>query len=56
MNLRAVETFICVAECSSFRRAAELLHRSQSAVSVHVRQLVMRDLGLRIGVAQVVGE
>jgi DNA-binding transcriptional LysR family regulator len=39
MNLRAVETFICVAECSSFRRAAELLHRSQSAVSVHVRQL-----------------
>lgn len=39
MNLRTVETFICVAECSSFRRAAELLHRSQSAVSVHVRQL-----------------
>ena len=39
MNLRYVETFICVAECSSFRRAAELLHRSQSAVSVHVRQL-----------------
>lgn len=39
MNLRHVETFICVAECSSFRRAAELLHRSQSAVSVHVREL-----------------
>ncbi|MGE0803050.1 MAG: LysR family transcriptional regulator [Lautropia sp.] len=45
MNLRAVETFICVAECSSFRRAAELLHRSQSAVSVHVRQLE-EDLGV----------
>jgi DNA-binding transcriptional LysR family regulator len=45
MNLRGVETFICVAECSSFRRAAELLHRSPSAVSVHVRQLE-EDVGV----------
>lgn len=45
MNLRCIETFICVAECSSFRRAAELLHRSQSAVSVHV-QLLEDELGV----------
>jgi DNA-binding transcriptional LysR family regulator len=45
MNLRHVETFICVAECSSFRRAAELLHRSQSAVSVHIR-LLEEELGV----------
>jgi LysR family transcriptional regulator, carnitine catabolism transcriptional activator len=39
MNIRQIETFLCVAEAGSFRRAAEMLHRSQSAVSVHVRQL-----------------
>lgn len=39
MNLRQIETFLCVAETASFRRAAEQLHRSQSAVSVHVQQL-----------------
>ncbi|HMN81398.1 MAG TPA: LysR family transcriptional regulator [Burkholderiaceae bacterium] len=39
MNLRQIETFVCVADTASFRRAAELLHRSQSAVSVHVQQL-----------------
>lgn len=39
MNLRQIETFLSVAESGSFRRAAELLHRSQSVVSVHVRQI-----------------
>jgi DNA-binding transcriptional LysR family regulator len=39
MNLRQIETFLCVAEHASFRRAAETLHRSQSVVSVHVQQL-----------------
>ncbi|MDB5872057.1 MAG: LysR family transcriptional regulator [Ramlibacter sp.] len=39
MNIRQIETFLCVADCGSFRRAAEQLHRSQSAVSVHVQQL-----------------
>lgn len=39
MNLREIESFLCVADCVSFRRAAERLHRSQSAVSVHVRHL-----------------
>jgi DNA-binding transcriptional LysR family regulator len=34
-----METFLCVAECASFRRAAEILHRSPSAVSGHVQQL-----------------
>lgn len=39
MNIRQIETFLCVAESVSFRRAAELLHRSQSVVSSHVQQL-----------------
>jgi DNA-binding transcriptional LysR family regulator len=39
MNLRQLETFLAVAEIGSFRRAAETLHRSQSAVSMHVQQL-----------------
>lgn len=39
MNLRQIETFLCVADAGSFRRAAEMLHRSQSVVSVHVQQL-----------------
>jgi LysR family transcriptional regulator, carnitine catabolism transcriptional activator len=39
MNIRQIETFLAVAETSSFRRAAETLHRSQSVVSVHVQQL-----------------
>lgn len=39
MNIRQIETFLSVAEAGSFRRAAELLHRSQSVVSVHVQQL-----------------
>lgn len=45
MKLRQIETFVAVAEHGSFRRAAELLHRSSSAVSVHVRQLE-DELGL----------
>lgn len=39
MNIRQIETFIAVAELGSFRRAAENLHRSASAVSGHVSQL-----------------
>ena len=45
MNLRQIETFLCVAESASFRRAAEQLHRSQSAVSVHVQQ-IEEELGV----------
>jgi len=45
MNLRQIETFLCVAELASFRRAAETLHRSQSVVSVHVQQME-KELGL----------
>ncbi|QHE83406.1 LysR family transcriptional regulator [Hydrogenophaga sp. BPS33] len=45
MNIRQIETFLAVAESGSFRRAAELLHRSQSVVSVHVQQLE-EDLGV----------
>jgi LysR family carnitine catabolism transcriptional activator len=39
LSLRSVQTFVAVAECGSFRRAAELLNRSQSAVSGSVKQL-----------------
>lgn len=39
MKIRQIETFLSVAESASFRRAAEQLHRSQSAVSMHVQQL-----------------
>ncbi len=45
MNIRQVETFIAVAELGSFRRAAENLHRSASAVSGHVSQLE-QELGV----------
>ena len=39
LSLRGVQTFVAVAESGSFRRAAELLNRSQSAVSGSVKQL-----------------
>lgn len=38
-NLRAIQIFVVVAETCSFRKAAELLHRSQSAVSTQIRLL-----------------
>jgi len=38
-NLKALHSFVAVAESGSFRKAAELLNRSQSAVSMQVRQL-----------------
>lgn len=39
LKIRDLESFLQVAETGSFRRAAELLHRSPSAVSAHVQQL-----------------
>ena len=38
-NLRAIQIFVVVAETCSFRKAAELLNRSQSAVSTQIRLL-----------------
>ena len=38
-NLRAIQIFVVVAENSSFRKAAEALHRSQSAVSTQIKLL-----------------
>jgi DNA-binding transcriptional LysR family regulator len=38
-NLRAIQIFVVVAENSSFRKAAEVLHRSQSAVSTQIKLL-----------------
>ena len=39
LNLKLIQTFILVAEHQSFRHAAELTLRSQSAVSLQIRQL-----------------
>ncbi|MDQ8043203.1 MAG: LysR family transcriptional regulator [Solirubrobacteraceae bacterium] len=44
MNLRHLETFLAVAETSSFSRAADRLHVVQSAVSAGIRSLE-RELG-----------
>ena len=38
-NLKAVQIFVVVAETCSFRKAAEILHRSQSAVSTQIKLL-----------------
>ena len=39
VNLKLLQTFLVVAEQNSFCRAAEILNRSQSAISMQVRQL-----------------
>lgn len=39
VNLKLIQTFLLVAEHCSFRQAADLTHRSQSAVSTQIRQL-----------------
>jgi DNA-binding transcriptional LysR family regulator len=38
-NLKAIQIFVVVAETRSFRKAAEMLHRSQSAVSTQIKLL-----------------
>jgi LysR family carnitine catabolism transcriptional activator len=45
LNIRRIETFLAVTACGSFRRAAEQLNRSQSAVSAHIGQLE-QELGV----------
>lgn len=42
VNLKLVHTFLLVAENASFRRAAEIANRSQSAVSMQIRQLELQ--------------
>jgi DNA-binding transcriptional LysR family regulator len=42
VNLKLMHTFLLVAENNSFRRAAEISNRSQSAVSMQVRQLELQ--------------
>ncbi len=44
MTLRQFEVFLAVARAKSFRRASEVVHLSQPAVSQHVRDLEA-DLG-----------
>lgn len=39
VNLKALNVFIVVSETGSFRKAADALHRSQSAVSMQIKQL-----------------
>ena len=49
MTLRQVRAFVVVARFSSFTRAADLLHLTQPALTVQVRQLEStRDLRGRI--------
>lgn len=47
MNLRFLETFLWVAQLSSFSAAAERLHTTQAAVSNRIAALE-RDLGVRL--------
>jgi DNA-binding transcriptional LysR family regulator len=47
MTFRQLEVFLAVARAASFRRAAEVLHLSQPALSQHVRELET-DLGTRL--------
>jgi DNA-binding transcriptional LysR family regulator len=47
VNLKLLHTFLLVAEHGSFRRAAEEANRSQSAVSMQIRQLELQ-LGLSL--------
>lgn len=39
LSLKQLVTFVTVADCGGFRRAAEQLYRSQSAVSAQIREL-----------------
>lgn len=47
INLRLLQTFMLVAETLSFREAAERTRRSQSAVSIQIKQLE-EQLGLKL--------
>ncbi len=47
LNLRLLQTFMVVAETSSFREAGDRMHRSPSAISIQVKQLEAQ-LGLRL--------
>ncbi|TXL72128.1 LysR family transcriptional regulator [Vineibacter terrae] len=39
LNTRCIQAFLAVADCGSFRRAAEILNRSQSAISAQIQQV-----------------
>src|SRR5262244_3008969 len=45
MEMRLLRTFKVVADSGSFTRAASLIHVTQAAVSVHIRQLE-EEIGL----------
>ncbi|MDP6341964.1 MAG: LysR family transcriptional regulator, partial [Alphaproteobacteria bacterium] len=47
ISLKQLETFVAVAEARSFRRAAERLLRSQSAISAHIQNLE-EELGVAL--------
>lgn len=47
MTLAQLASFVEIARCLSFRRAAERLHLAQPSVSAHVRELE-RELGARL--------
>ena len=43
INFKLLHVFIAVAQNKSFRQASELLNRSQSAVSMQIRQSRIRS-------------
>lgn len=47
VTLRQVRSFLAVARCGSFTRAAQMLHLSQPALTIHIKQLET-ELGLRL--------
>lgn len=47
VTLRQVRSFLAVARCGSFTRAAQLLHLSQPALTIHIKQLE-EELGIRL--------
>jgi len=47
MELRSLNTFIQVAECGSFTRAAEILGYSQPTISIQIKQLE-KELGIKL--------
>jgi DNA-binding transcriptional LysR family regulator len=42
LDLDQLKTFVAIAECGSFTRAADLVHKTQSAVSMQMRRLEER--------------
>lgn len=47
VTLRQIRSFLAVARCGNFTRAAQLLHLTQPALTIHIKQLE-EELGIRL--------